>query len=169
MTPKIISTSEITRYPLEQDDLMKHVKIDESYCLNQSKDHNVVDLLNRIKGTYLSSSSDEQLLLYLPFRIRLGLKYFSIMAVDDSSCPKKIKIFVNRHDMDFDSVETITADHEMVLNEKQCNGKERILLKNQLKFKSVNSLTLFVSSNFGAKQSKIAQISVYGIEMDKIL
>lgn len=129
-------------YQLDSDDLMQYCNNDEPACLNQSKEHSIESLLSRVEGSYLSSSTDEQLLITLPFRLRMGLKYISFSSLDDESCPKKIKIFVNRPSMDFDNVDSINPDHELILTQKLGAAKEKILLKNQLKFKQVTSLTV---------------------------
>lgn len=130
--------------PLEKDDLMIHAIKDQSDCLNATKDHNIQDLLSNLKGKYLCSSSDEQLLIFIPFRLRLGLKQISFKSIDNESCPKIIKLFVNKTNLDFDTASTIPADQEIVLTQKQASTKEKILIKNQIKFKSVSFLSVSI-------------------------
>jgi hypothetical protein len=131
--------------PLESDDLIIHALKEKVDCLNQSKQFPVQHLLSNIEGKYLESQSDEQLLIFFEFNLRLALKQVSFKCVDESSCPLKIKLFVNRRDLDFDGAMNVKPDQELEITTKQGLEKARISIKNQMKFKSVTYLTVILN------------------------
>ena len=94
---KDVSTSDFQHQiektiPIEKDDLIIYVNKESMECLNQSKNHKINDLLTNIEGKYLESQSDEQLLIFFTFTVRLALKQISFKGIDKKSCPA---LFVN--------------------------------------------------------------------------
>ena len=146
---KDVSTSDFQHQiektiPIEKDDLIIYVNKESMECLNQSKNHKINDLLTNIEGKYLESQSDEQLLIFFTFTVRLALKQISFKGIDKKSCPLKIKLFVNKTDLNFDSAMNLKADQEFEISEKEGIKKLKISIKNQIKFKSLTYLTVIL-------------------------
>eukprot|EP01080_Neovahlkampfia_damariscottae_P012492 gene12492-6240_t len=151
--------------PIEKDDLIIHVNKESMECLNQSKQHNIKDLISNIEGKYLESQSDEQLLIFFTFTVRLALKQISFKGIEAKSCPWKVKLFVNKTDLDFDSAMNLKPDQELEISEKEGMAKLKLSIKNQMKFKSITYLTIFVESNQGgAKKTQIESIGLFEVK-----
>jgi len=58
---------------------------------------------------WLESDADEQLLIRIPFTGQVKLKAFSLGSGPGDQGPLKIKAFINRDDLDFDSVSGMQA------------------------------------------------------------
>ncbi|CAG8622328.1 14834_t:CDS:2, partial [Dentiscutata heterogama] len=61
------------------------------------------------------SDVDEQLILFIPFTGSVKLKSISIKSGPGDSCPSKMKAYINREDIDFDTVDSYTATQEWEL------------------------------------------------------
>jgi hypothetical protein len=58
--------------------------------------------------TTIQSDQDEQLILYIPFTANLKLKAISILSFADDTSPTILKAYINRTDIDFDNIESMT-------------------------------------------------------------
>ncbi|KTW26526.1 uncharacterized protein T551_03443 [Pneumocystis jirovecii RU7] len=56
----------------------------------------------------LESDADAQLIVYIPFTGTVKLKSIVLRALPDTSSPQTCHIFMNRDDIDFDTVESLT-------------------------------------------------------------
>jgi hypothetical protein len=84
----------------------------------------------------------------LPTRTARRVKIHSIavMAPDDGTAPKQLRLFVNKNAMDFDSARDGAPAQELELSPEQFG--ERIELR-FVKFQAVTTLSIFVPSNQG--------------------
>jgi PITH domain len=58
-------------------------------------------------NTCIESDADEQLILYVPFISLIKLKSIAILGFGDNTNPTEMRAFINRSDIDFDSVDSI--------------------------------------------------------------
>lgn len=108
------------------------MKVKQCGCLNRNEDsRSVLDILNKEEDQmYLESDCDEQLLLFLEFEQPCSLKEIHISGPDDGRAPRSVKVnfswylpsfiktdfpklFVNRLNLDFSSIEDEDADQEL--------------------------------------------------------
>jgi hypothetical protein len=109
----------------------------------------------------LSSEEDEEIIIYIPFVSSLKLTSIGLLGIGGDSDPSGLKVFVNRDDVDFDSVRDITPtqEFECVRNSGGVVPEYKTL---PTKFGNVRSLTLFISSNFGAERTVLSYIGLKG-------
>ncbi|CAG8536003.1 11788_t:CDS:2, partial [Funneliformis caledonium] len=93
---------------------------DNVRCLNEKEPNsgkNVIKPWNERDDTskYVESDVDEQLILFIPFTGSVKLKSISIKSGSGNSCPSILKAYINREDVDFDTVEGYTATQEWEL------------------------------------------------------
>jgi thioredoxin len=139
-------------FPSGHGDLDSFVDKTQATCLNQSTEHTLQNVF--VKGTgYLESDCDEQLLLYVPFRQPIKLHSICFVAPDDGRGPKNVKIFVNNPHMDFGSTDG-AATQELQLKPDDLNENTMAALR-FVKFQNVLSVTIFVESNQGDKETSV--------------
>jgi len=112
------------------------------------------------KTKYLESAADEQLILHIPFTCVIKLKSICIIGGENGASPSKLKVYINREDIDFDNVETMSPVQEWDLQEDPSgllNYPTRYA-----KFGNVSHLTLFFPSNFGNDVSRIYYVGLTG-------
>jgi len=145
--------------------LYKYVNTEKVRCLNAVENGQRVACFRpwdqRLNPPYyLESDADEQLILHVPFTGSVTLKGFVIIGGTERSCPKSLKIFVNRDDIDFDNVTSITPVQEWDLHE-DFNGRLEYQTRIS-KFQNVTSITMFFPDNFGNDVTKINFIGLKG-------
>jgi len=160
-----VSATEIELFLSDQIDARR------AECLNVSKEHSLRDMILNSNSlverantdNYVESADDEQLILFLPFKQKHHLRSIRFYAPNSESCPRTIRLFVNRPHMDFDSVESLKADQEIVLSGEEAtrNPVKPIALKGT-HFRNVNSLTVFVRDNHGADTTMIYKMKLVG-------
>ncbi|SCZ93851.1 BZ3500_MvSof-1268-A1-R1_Chr6-3g08925 [Microbotryum saponariae] len=146
------------------------------HCLNESADHTIRHLLRGEGDKYLESDADEQLLLQIPVRPRLGscpqaLRIRAIRFKTISSklpqAPKKIRLFVNAGStLTFDDAESLEPAQEIELSEKQAKGEEAVQLR-FVRFQNVTLLSVFVASNQGGEEvTRLDGLELIGASID---
>ncbi|KAI8808840.1 galactose-binding domain-like protein [Cladochytrium replicatum] len=124
---------------------------------------------------FIESDADEQLIIFIPFTANIKLKSISVRGALDGSGPSRMKAYINREDVDFDSVESIKADQEWDLIVAPPELKTIPDYPTRLaKFTNLRNLTLFFPENFsGSETTKILYIGLKGeyteISRDPIL
>jgi hypothetical protein len=151
------------------EDLVAEIEDSQVECLNEAKDHNVKHLILNSKSknisfsTYLESSDDDQLLIYIPFKNKVHIRSVQFFAPDDESCPKTIKIFANKPGMDFDDANDSPATETIELKSADAANKAAKPTPVKItKFRNVSSLTIFVENNHGGDTSKLVAIKLIG-------
>ena len=76
------------------------------------------------------------------------LHSIKLAGPSDGSAPSKVKLFVNKVDMDFNDAEDLPPTQTLELT-----GESATLPLQLTKFQSVNSLTVFMENNQGATES----------------
>lgn len=150
------------------------VHVDLTEMIETSK----ANALNADDGTFLKTvlgakgllksdvDTDEQLLIYLPFKEAVNTSGIAILANgsnDEMSGPKVVKIFKDCDNLDFSDAEDAEAHLEMNLTPEQLNNGEWIKLPYH-QFQNIRSLTVFVEKNQDDTDvSFLNRISVKGV------
>lgn len=153
--------------------LLEHLDIRQINCLNESEDHPLISILSskskNTGGSYLSSDADEQLLLNIPFNQTIKIRSLVIQSSNPAQAPKLVKIFINRPALGFEDVEdadeSAAAQIIELTEEDTTNGNPLVL--RFVRFQTVNSLHIFVSSNQGGEdETRIDAIDVLGVPIE---
>lgn len=124
----------------------------------------------------IKSENDEQLLLFLPFSSRVKLEAIGLALPFGESCPKKIKLFAGKKNMDFDDAETMKATRTINIKEMPTPPEDGDAENDETtpsfwsksfplkltKFRNINFLTIFVQSNHGDDISELFKIELWG-------
>jgi hypothetical protein len=110
----------------------------------------------------LDSADDEQIIIYIPFTAQVKLKSIAVLGVE-SEAPDVLKMYANRDDVDFDSVDSIDCTQELSLLRDIPHGTVAEYPTKVAKFSSLHCLTLFFPSNFsGSDRTRISYIGLKG-------
>lgn len=117
------------------------------------------DRMDRSK--YVESDADEEMIIFIPFSGQVRLKSIAVRGGPDANGPSKMKVWINREDVDFDSVGGMEPLQEwdcMVDSDEVVEYQTRLA-----KFGSVRSLTIYFPENFsGAEQTRIDYLGLKG-------
>ncbi|GAP88991.1 putative 60S ribosomal protein L3 [Rosellinia necatrix] len=137
--------------PVLQKNLYQHIEFDKIVTLNE---HRIGAGKEVVKKTWqqrlepepeLLSDTDEQLIIHVPFTGQVKLHAIKIRGSLAPSTPKRLRLYINRDDIDFDNVEDMKATQEFQLS--QTSEVQDIMVTRRL-FSSVQRLTLFFMDNF---------------------
>lgn len=131
-------------------------------CLNENTHHTVNNVFSTSEH-YLESDCDEQLLITVEFNSTVQVTGIKIIGRDPAHAPQNVKIFANPTvPLDFDSADSTAEAQSLALTEADVTAGHLQPLK-PTKFKSINSLTLFVRDNQGGEDTTaIRTIEFYG-------
>ncbi|KAL2913984.1 hypothetical protein HK105_206422 [Polyrhizophydium stewartii] len=147
--------------------LYTQIAFDSVRCLNEAVDGSARTVFKpwdqRFDQTkVLASDADEQLIVFIPFTGSVKLKSIAVLGFNDLSAPSKMKAFINREDIDFDSVESTGCQQEWELVESTPRGVIPEYPTRMARFSNVRNLTLFFPSNFGDDVTQILYIGLKG-------
>ncbi|KAI1820568.1 translation protein [Xylaria intraflava] len=114
----------------------------------------------------LSSDTDEQLLMHIPFTGQIKLHSILLRSSPSPGAPRTLKVFVDRDDLDFSSIDDAQATQEFELS--QTSEVQEIPVKRVL-FSKARHLTLFFVDNFGVFEGDddtVTQLSYLGFKGD---
>jgi hypothetical protein len=139
-----------------QGDVTQYVDKAQGECLNQSVDHKWDNIFKK-DDSFLESDTDEQLLVYIPFNQPIKIHSLCFQALDAGTqrgylaiicgmgkiimsihifltviagrAPQTVKLFVNKRDMDFQSVDSAPATQEVELKADDVKGDKLIPLR----------------------------------------
>ncbi|GBB84303.1 hypothetical protein RclHR1_10910004 [Rhizophagus clarus] len=147
-----------------EESLYSRIDRDNVRCLNErepTSGKNVIKPWNEREDTtkHVESDIDEQLIIFIPFTGSIKLKSILIKAGPGDSCPSMLKAYINREDVDFDTVEgyTATQEWELVQSPDVVEYQTRIT-----KMYNVRNLTLYFPENFGDEITRIYYIGLKG-------
>ncbi|KCV69287.1 hypothetical protein H696_03721 [Fonticula alba] len=109
---------------------------------------------------FIISDADDQMLVYIPFLGGVTLKGFSLVGGDDGQCPSKVKLFINRSDIDFQMAEELPPAQEFHILNKP--GQVIEYQTRISKFQNVESLTMFFAASHGAPETSLSYIGLKG-------
>lgn len=139
----------------------------QSSCLNECADHTLESIVrsHKAQGSYLLSDVDEQLLLNISFHQMVRIKALRVHSREPSQGPLVIKILVNQPSIGFEDVEDGQESgvaQVIRLSEEDIRIGKQIPLR-FVRFQSVNSLHLFVTSNHGGSdRTRIDELDFFG-------
>lgn len=107
-----------------------------------------------------SNDDDPELLIHVPFNGSVKLKAICIIGGYDGSSPSKLRVYINRDDLDFQNVAHLPPVQEWDLLENY-NGQIEYPT-HVAKFNGVHSIDLHIPSNFGANVTEISFIGLKG-------
>ncbi|THH08614.1 hypothetical protein EW145_g2581 [Phellinidium pouzarii] len=141
--------------------LRNHLDPSQVNCLNEAAEHPLKSILSKDEpaaDAYLESDADAQLLINVYFNQTTRVRSMVIHTKEPnlSHAPKSIKLFINKHAIGFEDVEA-GEEQTLELSEDDVSQGKPIAL-HFVKFKSVNSLHLFVESNQGEGEEEATRI-----------
>mmetsp|Transcript_10220 Transcript_10220/g.25926 ORF Transcript_10220/g.25926 Transcript_10220/m.25926 type:complete len:208 (-) Transcript_10220:197-820(-) len=117
-----------------------------------------------------SEEDDPELIIHVPFTSDVKLKSICVIGGTDGSSPSKLKVFVNREDIDFTNVSDTPAVQEWELAEN-INGNLEYQTR-FTKFQSVSTLTMYFPESFSGDSTMLHFIGFKGehtgYERDKV-
>ncbi|CAM6015630.1 unnamed protein product [Sphagnum balticum] len=146
--------------------LFKNIEMSGVRALNEAIDGSAKSVFkpweNRLDfSTALESNDDDpELILFIPFTTDVKIKSISIIGGSDGTSPSKMRVFMNRDDVDFSAAADLLPIQEWELAENP-HGEIEYLTK-YAKFQGVASLTLHFPRNFGANATCIHYIGLRG-------
>ncbi|PSC71196.1 PITH domain-containing 1 [Micractinium conductrix] len=150
--------------------LYKHIDTQRVRCLNEAVDgscravfkpwHRRLEQPSGSGGKLDSEEDDPELLLHVPFDGAVKLTGITVVGGLDGTAPAKLKVFINRDDLDFATVAGMPAVQEWDLLENAAGQIE--YPTHAAKFNGVHSLDLYFPSNFGADHTTITFIGLRG-------
>ncbi|KAI9300330.1 galactose-binding domain-like protein [Cunninghamella echinulata] len=144
--------------------LYSRIDRDNVRCLNEIEPDSGKKVIRpwneRMDNTnYLESDADEQLLIFIPFTGIVKLRTICLRTTVGEQAPSKMKVFINRDDMDFDAAESYvpTQEFDLVQHDDVAEYGTRVA-----KFNNVRNLTLYFPENFGGDTSIIRYLGFKG-------
>ena len=111
-----------------------------------------------------SNEDDPELLISIPFYTQVAIKSMKLIGGEDGTAPRKVKLYVNQENPDFDLLEgTPTYEIDTIENP---DGTLDYNLP-QFKFGAVWNLTMIVPNCLDSDHSKIYYIGFEGIATKK--
>ena len=134
------------------------------FCLNEDPVYPYTNLFNQNDASYLKSSADEQLIIYVQLNqtCRLNSLQFDI-PVQSNSCPSSVKIFANpMTSISFSDVSEMPCAHKSnISNDK----KTCVVNLPPLKFKAIDSIAIFIEANHGDEKTILNGLRLYGAQI----
>ena len=117
-----------------------------------------------------SPEDDPELLLFIPFTESVTIQTITIRDATEgnqTAAPRRIKLFANREDIDFEMARDLPAQQEMELLPPHhfAEGTINYPLRPAGRFQNISSLTIFVQSNYddtGALGTSISYVGLKG-------
>ncbi|KAH6571922.1 hypothetical protein BASA50_009965 [Batrachochytrium salamandrivorans] len=152
----------------EEVTLFSQIDLDSVRCLNEATQGSARKVFRPWhqrfdESEYIESDADEQLIIFIPFTGSVKLKSIALLGFNDATAPSNMKVFINRQDIDFDSVESTGCQQEWDLIETVPRNSIPEYPTRMAKFANVRNLTLFIPTNFGGSgMTRIRYIGLKG-------
>ncbi|KAK9729627.1 hypothetical protein K7432_000145 [Basidiobolus ranarum] len=150
-----------------KDTLFSKIDVDRVRCLNESEPgasrrvfkpwHERLDTTK-----FVESDCDEQLIIYVPFTGSVKLKSISIRGGPGAKSPAKMKVIINREDVDFDNADSMTPTQEWELVQAEAHKDVVEYATRITKFTNVRSVTLYFPENYGEDTTVLTYIGFKG-------
>eukprot|EP00928_Gymnodinium_smaydae_P041779 TRINITY_DN28233_c0_g1_i1.p1 TRINITY_DN28233_c0_g1~~TRINITY_DN28233_c0_g1_i1.p1 ORF type:complete len:192 (-),score=7.14 TRINITY_DN28233_c0_g1_i1:375-929(-) len=117
---------------------------------------------NRLDKTqYVESpEGDEELMINVPFTSPVQVTGITVIGGPDGISPSKVKLYCNREEFDFTSVEGTEATQELSLRE-DFHGEIQLPLRST-KFQVVTHLSLYFPESHGGSFTRIHWLGIWG-------
>ncbi|SBT00043.1 thioredoxin, putative, partial [Plasmodium ovale curtisi] len=113
---------------------------------------------DRLSSANCESDVDNELIINIPFTNPCKIVSLFLIGGEKGTYPKKMKIFSNREDIDFENINDFKCIQEVELSE-DFHGSIEYPLKVTSLF-NVSYLTLYFYENYGAETTKISYIGI---------
>jgi hypothetical protein len=153
--------------------LRPHIDLDGVQCLNELVPNSGRAVLKlheerlSVHPACKSQEDDPELLLYIPFTEAVTIQSIAIRSVsandEESYPPRKIKLFTNRDDLDFDTARELdaTCRLELLPPHHFVEGTIDYPLRPAGRFQNISSLTIFVEDNYGSENNDSSTIITF--------
>ena len=116
-----------------------------------------------------SPEDDPELLLYIPFTESVTIQSFTIRDAtegNETAAPRRIKLFTNRDDIDFEMARDLPAQQELEMLPPNhfAEGTIDYPARPAGRFQNISSLTIFVQSNYDDTGEAGTSISYIGLK-----
>lgn len=154
--------------PNARVNLLPNINQNQSFCLNESKLHNLHSILgnNFNAFQYLESDCDQELLITIKFNTQCKIQLIQINPTNIEQAPSKISIYKNNN-LNFENILQFKPDQEFTIDENQYKNSQNNIVNLSLpafKFSKTNFISIYVSSNIGQNpKTEIAEIKFFGI------
>jgi len=146
------------------DYLYASIDTTKIWCLNEGEPESGKKCIKphseRKRGeATISDDSDPELLLYIPFTTQVKVLSFCMIAAGETA-PSKVRMWVNREDIDFSNASEVPPTQSWDVNE----DTEGVLdYPTQIhKFQNVSSLLIHVPSSVGGENTRIEYLGFKG-------
>ncbi|GBG76510.1 hypothetical protein CBR_g22258 [Chara braunii] len=145
--------------------LYKTVDIPRVRALNEAVDGSAKTVIKTWErrldfSTYVESEDDPELIIFIPFTADVKIKSISIIGGVDGTSPSKMRVFLNREDIDFANANDVNPVQEWELAE---NLRGELEYQTRYpKFQGIANITLHFSGNFGGDVTRIHYIGFRG-------
>ncbi|CRH01773.1 thioredoxin, putative [Plasmodium relictum] len=145
--------------------LLKYINLEKVTALNEKVNGSCRKIFksydNKLSLDCCESDVDHELIINIPFTSPCKIVSLFLIGGEEGSYPKKMKIFSNREDIDFENINDFKCIQELELSE-DFHGSVEYPLKVTSLF-NVNYLTLYFFENYGAESTKILYIGLKGV------
>ncbi|OBT76345.1 hypothetical protein VF21_03638 [Pseudogymnoascus sp. 05NY08] len=151
--------------PAIQHSLYQHIDFDAITTLNEAVAGSGAAVVKKTWAERLEdvpeveSDADEQLLMHIPFTGQIKLHSLLLRTSLSPSAPRTLKLFINRHDIDFDLATQLSPTQTLHLS--QTSEIQDIPVKRAL-FGKAQSVTMFFEDNFGEEVSRVSYVGFRG-------
>ncbi|KAJ1912670.1 hypothetical protein H4219_005516 [Mycoemilia scoparia] len=150
-----------------KDSLFSKVNIDQVRCMNEKVKDSIKGIFKpwdeRMDTTkFVDSDADEQLIVHIPFTGQVKLKSIIIRGGPDGMSPNQMKVFVNRPDIDFDTVESEKPVQHWSLVNAPNQAQPVEYNTNVMKFRQVTNLTLYFPNCFSGDVTRLLFLAFKG-------
>ncbi|XP_077338196.1 PITH domain-containing protein 1 isoform X1 [Lithobates pipiens] len=144
--------------------LYQKIDLEKLQCLNESEEGSGKTVFRAWeergdRSRFVESDEDEELLFNIPFTGNVKLKGIIIIGEDSDAHPSEMRLFKNLPHMSFDDAGR-EADQVFNLNIDTTGDLE--YQTKISRFSSVSHLSIHISKNFGAENTKIFYIGLRG-------
>lgn len=145
--------------------LLKYIDRDKITALNEK----IIGSCKKVFKAYddrhspenCESNADHEMIIHIPFTCPCKIVSMFLIGGENGCYPKKVKIFSNTEDLDFNNIEDAKYIQEIDLAEEYHGSVEYPLKVTFLS--NVSHLTLYFCENYGAATTQIYFIGFKGI------
>ncbi|EGG14832.1 UPF0424 family protein [Cavenderia fasciculata] len=105
------------------------------------------------ESKFVESDADPELIINIPFGALTQIRSIIVIGGGNDSAPNKMKAYLNKDNIDFGNINSITPIQEWQLHED---------FEGQISY-NTNTLTLYFPTSFGAPRTKIQYIALKGV------
>jgi hypothetical protein len=116
-----------------------------------------------------SPEEDPELLLHIPFTESVTIQYFTFRDASsgtETASPRRIKLFTNRDDIDFETARDLPAQQEFELlpPDHYVDGTIDYPARPAGRFQNISSLTIFFQDNYDATGEAGTELTFIGLK-----